>query len=301
MAIMRYLSEYIMIGYILSNDTAAKKLFVLGRAQNSGKSSLCEFIKSLFNSDAVTSIPLGEIGDKFVISELHGKALCINAELPACKISSKTAAAIKSCTGNDFISSALKYKNERKKFRNRAKFLFATNHMIEIDPKEVVLKGRFLCIPTVNTIPPEQRIFNILRYFEHEKPLIVLKSIGFYRELRMNNYEFSGDFPLDDIIHCEDPLSTTIGELKKNAVEKFIYQRCSFTNFDKYTPTDMLYEAYCDFCYLCNYDTTFIVDYNYFSKLLNKICGKNVQHDKRRIEGYASAISLYMGIVLKTE
>ncbi|WP_101909232.1 hypothetical protein [Marasmitruncus massiliensis] len=45
-------------GYLLSNDISAKVFFVMQGVLNSGKSKLGEFIKSLFNIDAVTNLDI---------------------------------------------------------------------------------------------------------------------------------------------------------------------------------------------------------------------------------------------------
>lgn len=284
---------YEMIGYIISNDCSAKKLFALLGVSNSGKSKLGEFIMSLFNDEAVTSIPIGELGERFATGDLPGKALCVDLDLPATKINAKTSAKIKSLTGGDTTSAEQKFE-ERRSFVNRAKLLYASNHPIEISEKEYVLRDRFVSIPIMKTIPIERQLPNLLDYFKNEKILIVMKAIGYYCELVRNNYKFSGSFRLNEAF-----INNTCAMVitPENMIKKFVEDKCQFTDFDQWTFTDTIYEVFCDH-YKASID---VIDYNNFSRLLNYIFEGKVDKGKKRRDHSSAPISIFKGIIIKTE
>lgn len=282
---------YEMIGYILSNDCAAKKLFVLGGAPDSGKSRLGRFIQSLFNEGAVCSIPIGELGERFSLGDLPGKALCVDLDLPATKINNKTAAKIKSLTGGDPISVENKF-DHRKTCFNRAKLLYATNHPIKIDEREYVLRDRFVYIPIMRSIPKAMQRSNLLEYFEGEKLLIVMKSIGYYLRLIKKNYHFTGDFPLNSaFIHNSSGIAMPMGDM----ISKFVTEKCLLDSFEQWEYADVLYKSFCEYCGLMEGEN----DYKNFSRIFHQLYIGKIEKGKKRRESSASPISVFKGITVK--
>lgn len=282
---------YEMIGYILSNDCAAKKLFVLSGVSNSGKSKLGEFVMRLFNEGAVVSIPIGELGGQFSLGVLPGKSLCVDLDLPATKINSKTAAKIKSLTGGDATSAENKYEI-RKTFVNRAKLLYATNHPIEISEKEYVLKNRFVSIPIMRTVPKERQCPNLLDYFEDEKFLIIMKSIGYYLDLVKNNYEFTGEFPLNSAFIQN---ASGVAMPMEDMIKRFTNERCLITSLDQWEYAEDLYKAYCEYYDIVEIDA----EYRNFSRIFNQLLSDRIGKTKKRRDKESSPMSVFTGVVIK--
>lgn len=128
---------YEFIGYVLSPDTNAKVFFVLQGVPNSGKSVLTTFLSGLFTENAVMTLDAHVFSDKYSISELVGKALCISPDLPAAPLDEKAVSKIKQITGNDIVSSNRKYESYVN-FRCNAKIILVTNHPL-ITKRELLL------------------------------------------------------------------------------------------------------------------------------------------------------------------
>lgn len=284
---------YEVIGYILSNDCAAKKLFVLSGVKDSGKSKLGKFIINLFNAGAAISIPIGELGERFSVGDLPGKSLCVDLDLPATKINAKTAAKIKSLTGGDATSSESKFES-RRTFVSIAKLLFATNHPIVISEKEYVLRDRFLCIPIMKSVPKDEQCPNLLDYFEAEKLLIVMKSIGYYRQLVRNNYKFTGEFDLNvAFIHTNSGVAMPMEDM----IKRFVEERCLFASVEQWEFTDNLYNAFCGYYGITKKDQ----DYKNFSLIFSRVFSDKIQKTKKRRNNAQSPLSVFLGVILKDE
>lgn len=284
---------YEMIGYLVSNDCAAKKLFVLGGVSDSGKSKLGEFITNFFNEGATVAIRLGDLGEKFSIGNLPGKALCFDLDLPMTKIDSKTAAALKGLTGGDATSAERKFEQQQT-FVNRAKFLYATNHPIEFTDHEYVLRNRFVYIPITQTVPKERQRKDLLADFKNEKNFIILKSIGYYLDLVKNKYEFTGDFPLNSaFIHANNGISMPMEDM----IKKFAAEKCSFVSLGKWEYTDALYEAFCN----CNRIELKDSDYKSFSRMFFRLFSDRVEKVKKRRDNVSAPLSAFNGVSLKVD
>lgn len=99
-----------MFGYCLAPDTKAKKCFLLQGVKHSGKSLLCQFLASFFSNQAVSALSAHDFAEKFALSELANKTLCISADMSAEPLNARAVSNIKKLSGNDLISAATKYK-----------------------------------------------------------------------------------------------------------------------------------------------------------------------------------------------
>lgn len=279
-----------MIGYIVSNDCAAKKLFALMGPSDTGKSQIGKFILGLFNKEATIALPLSTLGERFSLGKLPGKALAVDLDLPGAKISSRAAAIIKSLTGGDVISAENKFEPSRT-FTSYAKLLYATNHQIEISSKEEVLRNRFVSIPIMRVIPKEKQIPNLLDCFKAERFLIVMKSIGYYRELVKNNYVFTGDFSLNSAFISNN---SVIAMSMEDMINKFAAEQCSFVS-EQWEFTDTLYKAFCGYYDIPEDDN----GYKNFSRMFCQLFNAKIGKTKKRRENASSPLSAFSGVVLK--
>lgn len=185
-----------MIGYIISPDMNAKKFFVLQGCGNSGKSVLSDFIRGLFNPEAVFSLDVHDLNQRFAVAELEGKAVCISPDLPSGPLDNICASKIKQLSGNDIVSADVRYEG-RTEFRCTAKFVLATNHALLIKENDPPFFDRAVAIPFLNTIPVEKRDPLLLEKLKYEQSVIIKKALEAYFRLRENHYIFSGNYELN--------------------------------------------------------------------------------------------------------
>lgn len=142
-----------MFGYCLVPDTRAKKGFALQGRKHSGKTLLCDFLATFFPSHVVSALPAHDFSAHFSLSELEGKALCISGDMSAEPLNNRTVGNIKQLSGNDLISAAKKYKDNRQ-FRYGGKLILVSNHQILIQRYDDAFWDRLVAVPFPYTVPP---------------------------------------------------------------------------------------------------------------------------------------------------
>lgn len=185
-----------MIGYIISPDMSAKKFFVLQGCGNSGKSVLSDFIRGLFNPEAVFSLDVHDLNQRFAVAELEGKAVCISPDLPSGPLDNICTSKLKQLSGNDIISADVRYEG-RTEFRCTAKFVLATNHPLLTKESDQAFVDRIVAIPFLYTTPIEKRDPLLLEKLRYEQSIIINKALDAYLKLRERHYVFSGDYELN--------------------------------------------------------------------------------------------------------
>lgn len=190
--------------------------------------------RGCINQEAVSSLDLHSFGKNFALADLIGKRLCIDLDLPANCINGGAVSLLKKLTGGDLLSTDIKYM-PRINFINTAKFLFATNHPILVDTPDEAFWQRMIVIPFVNSIPREQQDHGLLDKFEAERSAIVVKALGYYRQLRANNYIFTGNFPSNLVCQDENQIYSRISSLLHMHFEE---------SKGKWTPASEILRAY---------------------------------------------------------
>ncbi|MBO5021094.1 MAG: hypothetical protein J6D52_10560 [Clostridia bacterium] len=185
-----------MLGYIISPDMSAKKFFVLQGCGNSGKSVLSDFIRGLFNPEAVFSLDVHDLNQRFAVAELEGKAVCISPDLPSGPLDNICTSKLKQLSGNDIISADVRYEG-RTEFRCTAKFVLATNHPLLTKESDQAFVDRIVAIPFLYTTPIEKRDPLLLEKLRYEQSVIINKALDAYLKLRERHYVFSGDYELN--------------------------------------------------------------------------------------------------------
>lgn len=187
-----------MIGLCISNDMAAKAIFILQGVGNSGKSTLISLISSFFPDDLVSAISLEDFVQQFAIGEIFGKALNVNAEMGNSLLSPIVVRRLKELTGGDLLCADVKFK-PRIKFRNTAKIIAATNNVVLTETPDPAFFNRLVPIVFKHTIPSGDINYNLLQSLKKEAPGILKKAITAYIKLRANNYRFSGSYGLNSL------------------------------------------------------------------------------------------------------
>lgn len=123
-----------IIGYCCSDMTDAKKAFFLKGEPDSGKSVMLNFLENLVGLDAVSNIPLHELGARFNKAALFGKKLNTNGEIKNDKFNYLSY--LKSMTGGDRISAEFKH-GRNFSYTPTAKLIFAGNSRLCLKKKKL--------------------------------------------------------------------------------------------------------------------------------------------------------------------
>ena len=184
------------IGYLITPDMSAKKLFLFQGVPNSGKSVLSHLLRSLFNAEAVSALDIHSLSERFSAATLESKALCLSPDLPSGVLNNKSTSKLKQLTGNDIVSADVLYSSPIE-YKSTTKFVLATNHPLLTQEYDEAFEDRIITIPFAYTIPQEKRDPALLTKLIYERTAIVRKALNAYYELRDRYYIFSGDYPLN--------------------------------------------------------------------------------------------------------
>lgn len=211
-----------MFGYCLAPDTKAKNVFLLQGARHSGKSLLCRLLESFFPKSAISALNAHDFSSKFALSELENKALCVSADMSADPLNARTISNIKQLSGDDLISAAKKYSNNRE-FNFFGKLVLVSNHKLLTKNCDDAFEDRFIAIPFPYSIPTEEQDRDLFDKLLQEKDAIATKAIQYYFRLRQNHYIFAGDYELNsgDFLNneCENNNETKIDCFIKKCFE----------------------------------------------------------------------------------
>lgn len=132
------------IGYCLYRRNELGKAFILIGDQSNGKSTFLDMVKTMLGEDNISSLDLGELGDRFKTAELFGKLANIGDDI-----------------GDEFIPNAAVFRKlvtgerlsvERKgqdpfEFNNYSKMLFSANNIPRMKDKTGAVQRRLVIIP----------------------------------------------------------------------------------------------------------------------------------------------------------
>ncbi len=187
-----------MFAYCLTPDISAKKIFVLQGVSNSGKSLLCLILEALFPEEFVASLNLHELEGTFALSELIGRRICFFHDMPATLLEARSASVLKQLSGGDLVSADVKFQ-PRVKFRCNSKFILATNHPIRLRQPDEAFADRLVVIPFLYAIPNDKIDRQLFEKIFTERNAIVSRALAHYADLVHRNYDFSGDFRINEM------------------------------------------------------------------------------------------------------
>lgn len=188
-----------VIGYSIVPDTSAKCFILFQGVPDSGKSLLGSIIEALMDEDLVTSLDFFAMGERFGPSELVGKLLCLALDLPSGAFDPKSVSLVKTYSGGDTVTVDVKYQS-RIKFRCTATFVLATNHPFLTRDNDPAFFQRAVVVPFRYAIPQAQQDRTLReRILAAERDAIIFKALQAYQRLRQANYQFAGNFQVNEI------------------------------------------------------------------------------------------------------
>ena len=259
-----------VIGYLLSNDMAAKSFFLLQGVGDSGKSVLGNLISGLFNQEAVSYLDIYRFRDKFATSALRGKRLNISMDLPRVQLKREAIGVIKMLTGDDVITVEEKFHNPEA-YKPTAKLVFGSNFPLMVADNDPAFQARLVKIPFRFQIPKERQDKHLLEKLMAERSAIAVKALDYYLRLKANNYCFT---------KVDVSGAAVIGYVPDSEMlQAFLEQNCVLAP-GEFTFTEELWNAYNRF--RVAHDVPPTSDSNTFSRQLNRYCAGRISGKKRR-------------------
>lgn len=215
---------FMALGYLLVETQKGKFFFLAGFQPDSGKSVLFNFIQRLFPPEAVSNLPIGDLGGRFESESLLTSRINISLDLPQEPLSASAVAKIKQLTGGDTVEVQRKNKTS-KKIDHPVKLVFAANHPIFLKKDDKAFWNRLIFLPFMNTVKEEEKDTELGNKLWAERHAIVTLLLHYAQELERMNYEFP---PID-----EDKLKGYVQKSTEDYIFGFIQERCEIgTNED---------------------------------------------------------------------
>lgn len=212
-----------MLGYCMTLDTSAKCFFLLQGIGNSGKSVLANFLQELFDVDSIMPLDLKSYGSEYGSSNLVGKVITSAADLPNDPLNEATVSKLKQFTGDDMVSSNVKY-GQYVKFVCRAKIIVTTNHALLTKTDDPAFFYRICTIPFRYSISREDQNVNLKNDLLKEKDGVVTKAMLAYFRLVDQHYRFAGNYQCNECISISNE-PTLNYRMKIFEFAKFSFQK----------------------------------------------------------------------------
>ena len=269
------------IAYVLvPNDNRAKRFLIMIGLGDTGKSVLGELLRAFFEPEAVGSVDIFRMGDRFSLSTLVYKQINISMDLSDTALNEQAVSIIKQITGRDLVQVEEKYKTPYAA-RINCKLIFGTNHALRINSQDRAFVRRCLYLPFDYPIPIEKQDRFLLNKLLSERSGILYKALLSYRALVARGYVFSGD-DIYDMGRAYQPAEQVADQL--DTLEQFVQQHCA-EETDSFVTTDVLYESYLLFCESLQRES--IRNKQVFSAKFNSVikCCPKVALSKKRVDG----------------
>lgn len=234
------------MGYMFSGLNKGKCYFVMGPANNSGKSTLGALIRKIMGEELVANISTYQLGNRFALGNIHGKMLNMSLDLPKGKLPPVVVSIVKQVSGGDALSVEAKYDKLRDVHSNM-RFLFASNYPVTI-PKEDdddAFWDRMVVIPFLYTIPKNSVDIELMEKMYEERDDIIHMSLVALHGVINNNFIFSQCKEAEKLKnkwrYCACDYTETIND--------FMISSVVVTGEEKHTVyLKELYETYLTYC-----------------------------------------------------
>lgn len=293
-----------MLACILVPDPTIKKFFLLYGVPDSGKSVLGNFIRSFFAKENVADLDFERLGDRFSTSSLSGAYLNLSMDLPNRPISTKTVAVLKQLTGDDDITVEAKFQ-DASSFKNRSRFLFATNHPLQLTQNDTAFLNRLVVIPFRKKVEDSAKDFDLLTKMSRERDIVASIAVRFfYPQIKGKNFVFSGSERAD--FQPTIKYSRNYKKGQEDQIFQFIMAQCRITGKkENFAYTEDIFKSYQDFCGKEGLDEP--CDIKQFSRIFGDTVGSRVEKRRRHTSQNVGAEKIeknqyaYEGIQLLTD
>lgn len=223
------------LGYLLVETQKGKFFFLAGFKPDTGKSVLFNFIQRLFPPEAVSNLPIGDLGGRFESESLLTSRINISLDLPQEPLSSSAIAKIKQITGGDTVEIQRKNKTS-KKLDHPVKFVFASNHPIALKNDDKAFWNRLIFLPFMNPVKDKDPELGNKLWDERNGIVTILLSAA--QQLESLNYEFPQikDYTLKEYGYVYKSTETYIFE--------FIQDRCIPGNEKDFCPVAVIWREF---------------------------------------------------------
>lgn len=232
------------LGYLLVDTRRGKFFFLAGFKPNTGKSVLFNFIQRLYPKDAVSNLPIGDLGGRFESESLLHSRINISLDLPQEPLSASAVAKLKQITGGDTVEVQRKGKTS-KRLDHPVKLVFASNSRIHIKKFDKAFWNRLIYLPFENTVTNEDP--DLSEKFWKERDGIVSLLLFYANHLEELDYKF---LPIP-----EDATKLPMSKHPVDFVQNFIDDCCETGNPDFYCPISLLKKVYKNYCNMNNLPT----------------------------------------------
>lgn len=187
---------------LFGHATTYQRAICLFGQPGSGKSRVTAILQGLLPSNAASSIPPTDWGDKFQPAQMYGKVLNFAGELSETK--SIPSDIFKKIIGGEFISA--QHKNQPAfEFRPTCAQWFSSNHLPKTKDYSDGFNRRWLILEWNKRVDPAKKIVDLDQIIlEHEREAIVAWAVeGFQRLVKNNEYTLPSSH-----LACIDQMAT---------------------------------------------------------------------------------------------
>lgn len=274
---------YEIIGYVISDLTAAKKAFFFIGPPNCGKSMLLNLIKEIVGSSSTSNIPFSALGHRFNTAGLYGKKVNLCSEVSCKKINN--ADIFKSIVGCDFIQAEEKGQKPFF-FKCQCKLLTAGNILprFRFEDGTASLSDRIQILSFDNSVASDHQAKNLGEALYNERDYIFSRSLDSLNGLIARNYQFTS------IPSQEQSLFDYRDSF--NSFDNFIADACFLTSNERIHKAT-LWDEFQKYCYDNGYELC--IDKSIFFAKVAALQG--VSSGKFRLHG--QPLAGFIGISLK--
>lgn len=227
------------LGYLLVDTKRGKFFFLAGFMPNTGKSVLFNFIQKLYPQEAVSNLPVGDLGGRFESETLLHSRINISLDLPQEPLNASTVAKLKQITGGDTVEVQRKNKTSRR-LDHPVKLVFASNSPIRLKKDDKAFWNRLIFLPFQNPVAKEEQDLELDNKLWAERDGIVTLLLKYARKLEKLNFQFP-PIPEDTIKELKQPLPV-------DYVQDFLDDCCEVGNYSEFSSTAEIRKAYIVYC-----------------------------------------------------
>lgn len=159
--------------------------------------------------------------------------------MPNRHINSKAVGVLKELSGDDTVSSAVKYEGPIV-FDNKAKLILVSNHAVRPQYNDDAFWNRLVTIPFYYAVRKEDQNKNLINELWKERDAIATKAIVAYCELRKNKYIFPGNYQPNEVVDFSGDLSESLSMSVFNFVKQYFEEGAA----EEYVLTENAYEKF---------------------------------------------------------